>query len=59
MTVAVTVKKPRTRTEDFEENKLTDEVGWSSHNLGFRVARTILCAIRELDSIQYMLVNGL
>ena len=39
--------------------RMADVVGWSSHNLGFRIARTTLSAIRELDSIQFMLVNGL
>ena len=39
--------------------RMADVVGWSSHNLGFRIVPTILSAIRELDSIQFMLVNGL
>ena len=39
--------------------RMADVVGWSNHNLGFWIACTILSAIRELDSIQFMLVNGL
>ena len=39
--------------------RIADVIGWSSHNLGFRIAPTTLSAIRELDSIQFILVNGL
>ena len=39
--------------------RMADVEGWSSHNLGFWIAHMILSAIRELDSIQFMLVNGL
>ena len=39
--------------------RMADVVGWSSHNLGFRIARTIFSAIRELDIIQFILLNGL